>query len=219
MIRIGIQIESPAMAIGPELEPADRQRGAQRDPEEQHREGPDDVEHPRQHRVDPAAVVAGEQADDHREQRGDGRGRNADVDRRAAAVHQPDHDVAAVLVRAEQVLAVQPRPDRGAVGRDDVGLCAVDRYRVGDVVLVRPGLGDVFGPQRRSQAEQHDQDEQQRRKPGQPCCAAAEARPDTRGYGPGSAMRARRRAAVARRVPRSLRSGRPSVGYLIANDE
>ena len=64
MIRIGIQIESPEISSGPILQPADRERGAQGDAEQDHREGPDHVQRPRDHRVGPAAVVAGEQAED-----------------------------------------------------------------------------------------------------------------------------------------------------------
>ena len=46
----------------PDLEPADRQRGPERDPEQQDGEGPDDVEDAGDDGIDPAAVVAGDQA-------------------------------------------------------------------------------------------------------------------------------------------------------------
>ena len=99
--------------------------------EQQHREGPDHVQGPGDHGVDPAAVVAGEQAED------DARAAvvisaadDADEQRGAAAVHQPHHLVAAeAAVGAEEELAagVEPlRADRLAVGADDVALFAVD---------------------------------------------------------------------------------------------
>ena len=77
-------------------------------------------------RVDPAAEVAGEQAEDDGEDgRDQGRG-DADQQRGPAAVHQPHHLVAAeAAVGAEEELAAgaEPlRPDRLAFGRDDVAL-------------------------------------------------------------------------------------------------
>ncbi len=159
MIRIGIQSESPAISSRPILKPAHRERRAECDAEQQHREGPDHIQHARQHRVDPAPVVAGQQADNHREHCGDGRRHEADIDRGAPAVHQPHHHVAAVLVGAEQVAPVQPRPNRCAVGRDDVGLLPVDHHLVGDVVLIRPGVRHMVGPQGCRQAKEDDHDE------------------------------------------------------------
>jgi hypothetical protein len=51
------------------------------------------------------------------------------------------------------------RADRDAVESDDVLGLAVDRDRVGEVVLLRRGVGDVVRPQRRRDAGQHQQDE------------------------------------------------------------
>jgi hypothetical protein len=53
------------------------------------------------------------------------------------------------------------RADRHAVEADDVRRLAVDLDRVGQVVLVRRGVGDVVRPDRRAHARQHQQDEQQ----------------------------------------------------------
>jgi hypothetical protein len=78
-------------------------------------------------------------------------------------VEQAHHDVAAVGVGPEEELAVRLevlRADRHAVETDDVGLLAVDRDRVREVVLLRRRMRHVLRPQRRRQARQHEQDEQ-----------------------------------------------------------
>ena len=70
--------------------------------QQQRREGEDDVHHPHDQRVDPAAEVAGDQPD---EDAGDQRQRHhheADDQRVARAVDQPREDVAAERVGAEQ---------------------------------------------------------------------------------------------------------------------
>ena len=56
-------------SMRPDVEAAERERDAERDAEQQHGERPHDVEAAGDDRVDPAAEVAGEQAEDHREQR------------------------------------------------------------------------------------------------------------------------------------------------------
>src|SRR5205085_2408903 len=85
---------------------------------------------------------------------------------------QPDGDVAAELVGAEDVLPSggEPlRPDgcRGdelaaedASLRDDVDLLAVHGDRVENVRVVRPGVGHVVRVERREDARDDDEDEE-----------------------------------------------------------
>ena len=144
MIRIGIQSEPPEISIGPILRPPTASAAPSAIAEQDHREGPDHVEGPRDHRVGPAAVVAGEQGEDDGEEGRDQRRGEADQQRGPPAVHQPHHLVAAeAAVGAEEELAVgaEPdRPDRRAVGADDVALFAADLDPFQRVRLVGPGV-------------------------------------------------------------------------------
>ena len=73
MTRIGIQIEPLENSSGPELEAADRERDPQREADQEDGQRPDHVERAGDHRVDPAAEVAGEQAEDDGQDGGDQR--------------------------------------------------------------------------------------------------------------------------------------------------
>ena len=167
MIRIGIQQRAARDLDRPDLQPADGERDAERDPQQHHRDRPEHVERPRDHRVDPAPVVAGEQGEEDGEEGRDQGGAEPDQQRGAAAVHQAHHLVAAeAAVGAEEELAVgaEPdRPDRGAVGADHVPLLAVDVDPFQRVRPVGPGVGDVVGPERRGEDEDDDRREEDRR--------------------------------------------------------
>ena len=69
MMSVGIHSEPRSIVDRPDVQAAERERHAERDAEQQDRERPQDVEAARDDRVGPAAEVAGEQAEDHREQR------------------------------------------------------------------------------------------------------------------------------------------------------
>ena len=75
MMSAGTSSELPESVNRPEVEPAERERGAERDPEQHDRIRPDQVEHAREHAVDRAAEVAGdgpgERRQDDRDQRRD----------------------------------------------------------------------------------------------------------------------------------------------------
>ena len=87
--QIGIQRLAAGDVDRPVVEAVDRERRAERDPEQDDRERPDQVEEARDDPVDDPAEVAGEQREDHRQNRADrGRG-DADEERVAAAVEQP----------------------------------------------------------------------------------------------------------------------------------
>ena len=103
----------------PEFQAPERQRGAQRDAQEDHRERPDHVEDPRDHAVRPAPEVAGQEAeDDAHEDRAERRG-DADQERVPAAVQQAHRDIPPAAVGAEEEFAPVGRPDRDAVEVDD----------------------------------------------------------------------------------------------------
>ena len=201
------------------MSPPSASVGAERDAEQQHREGPDHVHHPRQDRVDPAAVVAAQQADEDGEHRGDDRGDDADEDRRAAAVQQSHHHVAAVLVGAEQVPAVQARA-RSACrrARRRTSSCPSTHHLVGDVVLRSgPVCATWSAHSGAARHDEHDRDEQHAECRARPCCGAAESTPGTRGCARGSLRRGRRRAAAV--SPGASTSPIGALIYFRANAE
>ena len=65
MTSVGIQRLSPSRLMPKWWKPLIASADAERDREQDHRERPDDVEEARDHPVGPAAVVAGEQREDH----------------------------------------------------------------------------------------------------------------------------------------------------------
>src|SRR5205814_1523503 len=161
----------------PVVEAVDREGGTERDPEQDDRESPDQVEEPRDDPVASAAEVGGEQGEDDRQDRAYPRRGEADLERVAAPVQKPGAHVPTELVRTEQVRAAgcaPLRPDRnaprhqldlavvpelGAAVREDRDLLAVLVDEAARVLVVLPEVRDVACIERREQAESHDEDE------------------------------------------------------------
>ena len=106
------------------------------------------------------ARVARERAQHDRQQHCDEGCDRADLERIAPAVEQPHGDIAAVGVGAEQEAPFPGRTDRHASGGDDIDLLAANVHRLGDVVVVGAGVGDVVRVHRRQQAQRDDHHEQ-----------------------------------------------------------
>ena len=83
------------------------EHGDQQDREEHRRERHPDVDDARDDLVEPAAIVAGEQAEDRADEAGGGRGDEGDGQRDAAAVDEAREHVAAEAVGAEQVAGLR----------------------------------------------------------------------------------------------------------------
>ena len=133
---------------------------AQQGAEEQRGERPDQVEQAADERVGPSAEIAGGEAErDGKQQREEHRAA-ADQERGAHAVQQADRQIAAVLVRPEEIVPLPGRADRNPLERDDVRGLAVDHRLLGEVVLGRRRVGDLAGVQRRGQRGDDDQREQ-----------------------------------------------------------
>src|SRR5919206_323885 len=81
------QGDHPVCEVAAERDPLEpvAEHEADRDHEEQDREAHDELRHPREDGVDPAAVVAGDQPEDHPEEDGEGRRAERDLERRAAS--------------------------------------------------------------------------------------------------------------------------------------
>ncbi len=142
--------------------------GRDRDGQQVHGEGPDDVHDAGQQRVGQAAEEAGEQGDDGGgEAAQDGRA-DPDQQRAPPAVQQQDGDVAAHAVPAEEVVAQVPGgPDRGLaqVQGPAALLHHRDHLPVHHRVAVQVGrervhVRHVLRVQRRGQGQHHDQQEQ-----------------------------------------------------------
>src|SRR5207249_132441 len=114
--------KASALDIDPEvMEAVDRQRGAERDREEQDGEGPDQVEEAGDDPVDPTAVIPGEEREDEREQRADHRRADSDLQRVEAAIEEPNGDVTPLVVCAEEVAppgVPELRSNRDASGHE-----------------------------------------------------------------------------------------------------
>ena len=116
----------------------------------------------RDHRVGPAAEVARRACpttidEDRRDQRGRRPRSPASCARRRAAAPRCR---GRCCRRPRKNCALPGRPDRDAVGRDDVLLLAVDDDRVGQVVLVRVGVGDVLAHSGAARQIAHEHEEQ-----------------------------------------------------------
>ena len=115
------------------------------------REGPEHVEEARQHDIDDAAEEAGDKAEQRRQGQADHGRRAGDQQRVAAAIEQPGHDVAALVVGAEQIGAETPgRPDRRGAEAEALGRglhhrlrLAVDHDLAVEVGAERIGAGDM----------------------------------------------------------------------------
>ena len=172
MTSVGIQ-RLPDVDVDAEvMEAVDRERGSERDCQEQHREGPDQVKESRDDPVGPAAVVTREQCEQDSEDGADQRRSDPDLERVDAAVEQADRHVTAEIVGAKDVLTTRVpelRPDRNPSGdehavdeaalRNDLNLLAVAGEGLAEVALVRPRLRNVGGVDRRERARDHDGDE------------------------------------------------------------
>ena len=148
---------------GPDVQPAERERRAQRDREQEHRERPEDVEAVGDRSVGPAPGVTGEQPQRGRQDGRDEGGHEADEQRVAAAVEKPDHHVAAERVGPEEILLAEAWSDRRAVRGDDELLLAVDHDGAGGVRRRRAASGDVLGVQRRRRTAPHQEEEDHER--------------------------------------------------------
>jgi hypothetical protein len=127
---------------------AQRARRGQPEREQQQGEGEHRVGQAREHRVDPAPVVAGEQAGDRAHDQGEaGRGEGHEQ-RGARAVQHPREHVAALVVDAEQVLGARPvgQAERVAVGGRRLGHGA--RVEDGDDERRREGREGDRGEER-----------------------------------------------------------------------
>ena len=140
MISVGIQIELFSIEIGPMCRPpvaaprrARRPAAAPGTPRGRPARGDDGV-------GDAAEVARRACRTIDGQERREERGEDADEERVAGAVEQAHHDVAAVAVGAEEVLAVPRRAGRHAVEGDHLDLLAADVQRVGDAL----GFGVVL---------------------------------------------------------------------------
>ena len=196
-----------------DLQAADRQREPERDRQQEHREGPDHVQRPRDR---PCRSSRGS---NRRAGRGSSpAGSSSSAAARpmrsevAPAVHQPDHLVAAEAAVGAEEEACRPapsqtRPDRLAFGVDDFALFAVDLDLLQGVGVVRPGVGDVVGPERRRQRRRGRSGRRGRRRRARPGCGAGAAGEAPRA----AAARGRPPRRWARRPPASVKQ-RPG-GY------
>ena len=107
------------------------------------REGEEDVGDPHQHRIDPAAEIAGDGADQEADGRCDQRHQHHDEERDARAVDDAGEDVPRLVVGAEpeglarrqEALRAQVSAGDGRIGRDDIG---EDRHRISRMTMPRP---------------------------------------------------------------------------------
>ena len=172
------------------VEAVDVEGGTERDPKQDDREGPDQVEEPRDDPVGSAAEIGGEQREDYRQNRGDHRRDDPDHERVASAVEQSGAHVAAKDVRTEEVRGAGGAPLRtdrdaprsqdclavfedGAALREDRDLLAVLVDEPACVRVVRREVRDLALVERREQADEHD--EQEHGKEGERGVVAAEA--------------------------------------------
>ena len=116
MTAIGIQ-RLPARDVdGPVVEAVERERGTERDPEQDDREGPDQVEDPRDDPVGSAAEVAREQGEDHRQDGADHRRAEADEERVEAAVEKRESPTSRPSRRRRGCTGRRMRPTAGRSG-------------------------------------------------------------------------------------------------------
>ena len=223
MIRIGISLESSARVIGPSLSPFTPSAVPRATPSRitgnahttsMEREITESVTPPKK----PARIPSSTDRSAGDQRRGD-----PDDQRVAPAVEQPHRGVAAVAVRAQEVLALVGRPDRHAVGRDHVLLLAVHGHGADLVVVLRAALGHVRRPRR---ARPGTWPRPRRTAPGTParsCCGAAGGRRSATGPVPGWCRRgrtppgARPRPARPSRARSRRRAGRPP--WLLAPED
>ncbi len=126
--------------------------GGQRDGEDQHRQGDEDVGGAAEDGVDPAVAESGGEADEDAEEDLDGGGADADEQRDPGAVQEPDEQVAAGA-RFDAEPVVGARAAEGAV-RDAAA------RRVDEVVVVRVRvLALQGGEQRRGEGEEDEQEQ------------------------------------------------------------
>ena len=135
----------------------------QAEAEEQDREGQHHVDGARQQRVDPAAVEAGQQADDRADEDGDAGRDQGHLERDAGAVDRAREDVAAEAVDAERMLG-------GRAGRraEDV-----ERLRA---LHARAGRAGDLDDQRREDRDEDQQHDEARARPWRPCPGGGGAR-------------------------------------------
>ena len=115
MMKIGSHRLPDSMVMGPIIDALGDQHDRERNRQEIDRESPEHVEDARQDDIDDAAEKAGGEADDRREeQRDHGRGAG-DQQRVAAAIEQARHDIAALIVGAEEIVAELARSGRSAL--------------------------------------------------------------------------------------------------------
>ncbi len=108
MMKMGSQSEPDSMVIGPMSIPSAIKHDRQRNGEKIDRECPENVEDARQHRVDDAAEEAGGEAEGSADQQcHDGCG-TGDEQRIEPAIEEARHDVPALVVGAQEVVAEFP---------------------------------------------------------------------------------------------------------------
>ena len=150
-----------------EVQTADRQHDAERDPQQVHRVGPDQLEPPGDQPIERTAEVPGEDPQQGGQDDRDHRGFRSDLKRVATAVEQSDRDVAARVVRPQEELGVPGRPDRQA-----------ELVQRGVDVLVRWGRCARRGSRIPAPAGKGSRSPGTgSRRPARPCCASAGARP------------------------------------------
>ena len=213
MMKIGIQSEPPAISSGPDLQPAERERDPHRDPDQQHRQRPEHVEGAGDHGCRPS--------------RGSSR-RAGRAGSPAAVVMIAEPNPTSSEVRPPYISrTISSRPRRLSAPRKNLPpapnhcgpiglpstlttscLFAVDGDLFQRVRLVRAGVGDVVGPQRRRQHEEDDQDEERRERRPRPGCGgtAAERGPTALGLRSGSPAETRWPLAPAALAPGYLNS-------------
>ena len=183
------------------VEAVDRERAAERDREQQHREGPDQIERPRDDPVHPAPVEAGKQREQDRDHDADQGRADSDLQRVETTVEQSYGYVAAEAVRAEHEAPVRVPPGRAehtaGLLDDNVALCVGSDHRSGEHLLavddvlgmrgVRGRVRDVVRVDRRERAGHRDHDEDEERDecdvvpPQAPPGQVPRAAPDDRG--------------------------------------
>ena len=94
--------------IDPQGRPGDRQRGGQRHPQRQHREGPQHFDDSLYDRIDPTAVISGQPADADAEEKADRDADKADGQRYPRTDRQAGEHVASHPVRSEQEQGAAP---------------------------------------------------------------------------------------------------------------
>lgn len=125
------------MVNGPSRAPLRLIAEAKRKPTKQGRERPDQVEQAADQRVGSPPEVARGESEGDCDEHGQRERAGSDQDRGPPSVQEPDHEVPAVLVRAEEVCPTPGRADRHTVERDHVDSLAVQRDLVGQVVHSR----------------------------------------------------------------------------------